>query len=242
MRRKSIITLFLSVLLLASPVYVFAQSSSTNYQVNEASFGVGGDIDSNSTNYNARASIGNLGVGEPVSTTYNAVAGYITPREEYLELNITAGTADLGTLSDVTTGTANGTFYVRTYVASGYVVETMSQPPTSEGGAHLTSMTSAGSSAVGTDQFGINLVANTSPATFGSNPAPQPDSSFAFGAAASGYNTTNIFKYNVGDVVASATKGIGQTNYTVSYIANIPSLKPAGTYTMVHDLVAIPTF
>lgn len=242
MLRTCLVVVLVACFFFVGSIVHAQHSSSTNYQINESSFQVGGDIDSNSASYNARTSAGNIGVGDASSTNYNAVAGFITPSEEYLELNVTAGIADLGNLSDTTTGTANGTFYVRTYTASGYVVKTMSNTLTSEGGATITPMSSAGTSSAGTEQFGMNLVANTSPTTFGAAPAPQPDNTFAFGAAAAGYNTANNFKYTVTDTIALASKGIGQTNYTISYIANIGPITEAGTYTMVQDIVAIPTF
>jgi hypothetical protein len=104
-------------------------------------------------------------------------------------------------------------------------------------------MTSQGSPTPGTEQFGINLVANTSPVSFGADPSPQPDSSFASGQAATGYDTTNQFKYNVGDTIAQTqSNGWGLTNYTISYIANIAVLTPAGKYSAVQDMVAVTTY
>jgi hypothetical protein len=94
----------------------------------------------------------------------------------------------------------------------------------------------------GTEQFGINLVDNSSP-NIGSDPSPQPDGTFATGGAATGYATLNQFKYNAGDVIAqSNANGWGLTNYTISYIANISVLTPAGSYSEVQDLVAIATY
>ncbi len=99
-------------------------------------------------------------------------------------------------------------------------------------------------STAGTEQFGINLVANTSPVSFGANPVAQPDgdTSFTNGAASAGYNTTNQYKYVVGDTIANAPSGKGRTNFTVAYLANISSITEAGLYTMNHDMVATPTF
>jgi hypothetical protein len=95
---------------------------------------------------------------------------------------------------------------------------------------------------VGTEEFGINLVDNSSP-NIGSDPSPQPDGTFATGQAATGYGTQNQFKYNAGDVIAESNgSGWGLTNYTISYIANISVLTPAGSYSAVQDLVAIATY
>lgn len=224
---------------------VLAQYSSTNYQTNEAFFGTGGDPQISSPNYQANASAGGLAVGDVSSSSYRAFSGFLTPNEPFLEMGIDSSTVNLGTLDTGSTATGAGTFHVRAYLDSGYVVQTMSQPPTMvSGGSHtLTAMTSQGSATAGTEQFGINLKANTSPATFGADPSPQPDSSFANGIAASGYDTANQFKYNVGDIIAqSQTSGWGLTNYTISYIANIAPLTPAGYYSMIQDLVAVTTY
>ena len=236
--------------LLVHPAMLLAQTySSTNYKVNETAFGSGGNVDANSASYNALGSIGNLGVGEASSASYGAFAGSITPNEEYLELNVTAGTVDLGNLSITYTGIGSANFYVRSYINGGYVVKTMSQPP-SNGAKVLTGMPAAAAGSQGTEQFGINLVANTSPtnASFptgvGAVPSLQPNSTFANGIAATGYNTPNSYKYIVGDTIAQSGAGRawGQTNYTVSYIANISPITPGGQYQAAHDIVAIPDF
>ncbi len=216
-------------------------TSSTNYKSTEYYFGSGGDPNVSSTNYKARGSAGSLGVGQTTSTNYVAEAGFVTPSEEYLEMVLSTSTTDLGTLttSAASTGTAN--FYVRAYVSSGYNIKSVSGTP-ANGARALAAMTTAGASTPGTEQFGINLVANTSPATFGADPAPQPGSGWAYGAAASGYSTTNNYKYNSGDTIATAPKGIGQTNFTISFIANISSITPGGSYTVDQEFVAVASY
>jgi hypothetical protein len=165
----------------------------------------------------------------------------VTAREEYLEMVVNASTVDLGTFTTTTTGTGTATFYVRAYTASGYTVKTITGPPVN-GAYTLAAMSTAGASTVGTEQFGINLVGNTAPSTFGLNPAPQPNSGYAFGAAATGYDTTNNYKYNAGDTIASSPKGIGQTNFTISYIANISAISRGGEYTVDQILLVTATY
>lgn len=230
--------------LLTSPT-VFAQYTSTNYQTNEIFFGTGGDLDASSTNYKAQTAAGGLAVGNVSSTNYQAYSGFLTPNEPFLELAIDTSLVNLGTLDTLTTKTGTANFHVRAYVDSGYTVQTMSQPPKVTSGANYTlqAMTVLGSSTAGTEQFGINLRANTSPTTFGTDPAPQPDGTFATGQAATGYNTVNQYKYVVGDTIAqSSGSGWGATNFTIAYIANIGLVTPAGSYTMVHDLVVVATY
>jgi hypothetical protein len=235
----------LGLLMLLHGHLAFAQYTSSGYQTNEFLFGTGGDPQLTSPNYQANASAGSLAVGEVSSSSYRAFSGFLTPNEPFLEMGIDSSLVNLGTLDTASTSTGSATFHVRAYLDSGYVVETLSQPPTVvSGNSHtLAAMTSAGSATAGTEQFGMNLRANTSPVNFGDDPSPQPDSSFANGQAATGYDTPNQFKYNVGDIVAqSQTSGWGLTNYTISYIANIAPLTPAGNYSMIEDLVAVTTY
>lgn len=236
-------------------VPVFAQSTSPNYRVNEYQFGSGAETNLNSTNYKAQAGTGSLGVGNSSSANYDAVAGFITPNEPFLEMVVQQLTLDLGNLSDSTTsstaaqgGACNCSFSVRTYLSSGYTVVTASQPPTSEGGSVLDAKTTLGvpSTNQEVEEFGINLVDNTNP-DIGANPSNQPDNTFADGQAATGYSTVDQFKYAVGDIIArsQATPGnqaVGLTYYTISYIAKRARLTQAGTYTMRHVLVAVPTY
>lgn len=234
-------------LLMVSSVKVWAVTyTSPGYSVTEVQFGSGSG-DATSTSYKSSAGLGTNGVGNSSSANYRSTAGFITPNQPYLELQVTAATIDLGVLSPSVTATGTANFMVRTYLSGSYAVYTMSPPPTSEGGAVLAPISVAANSVAGTEQFGINLVANTSPATFGSNPANIPDNSYADGHAAPGYNTTNQYKYNQGDVIAGSPttagkQATGETDYTISYIANIAPLTKAGLYTMVHDIVAVATY
>jgi hypothetical protein len=223
------------------PLPVFAQtSSSTNYQTNEYFFGTGGELDASSTNYRAKTSVGELGVGNTSSTNYQAYAGFNTTDDPFIEFVVTSNTVDLGVLSSGSVATTTGTFSIRAWQSGGYVVRTESDPPTA-GSHQLSPMTSGGSSSPGTEQFGINLVDNSSP-NIGANPQQVPDSSFSFGQAETGYDTVNNFKYNKGDIIARSTKSTSITAYTVSYIFNISSLTPAGQYTFIQDLVATATY
>lgn len=229
------------------PAVVFAQYTSPNYQSTEIQFGSGGAVQQSSPNYQAQTSIGSLGVGNVSSTNYQAYSGFLAPNEPFLELSIDTSIVNLGTLDSTSTKTGTANFHVRAYIDSGYTVQTIGQSPTmTSGNSHtLSNMASAGSSTIGTEQFGINLVANTSPATFGADPSPQPDGTFANGIAASGYDTANQYKYNDGDIIAqtpSGSSGWGLTNYTISYIANISILTPAGSYSTVQNLVVVATY
>jgi hypothetical protein len=225
-----------------------AQYSSGNYKANEVFFGAGGDTNQSSANYKARASAGALGVGQTSSTNYQAYSGFLTPNEPFLEMVIDTSIVDLGVLDVSTTKTGVATFHVRAYIDSGYTVQTMSQPPSYTSGSQSHTLAAMGTLAgptTGTEQFGINLVANTTPSSFGSNPSPQPNGTFANGVAATGYDTPNQYKYVPGDTIVqtpAGSSGWGQTNYTISYIANVGAFTPAGSYKMIHDLVVVATY
>ena len=261
--KKLLLTLTISVLVF-QPSIVLAQSSSTNYRIEETFFGTGGEVDATSTNYRSQQSAGSLGVGNTSSTNYDAVAGNITPNVPYLEMAITGPNINFGTLDPNTTsyatsqgGTCNCTFYVRTYLSSQYTVITVSDPPTNEAGIDFSGKATQGapSGSTSVEEFGINLVANTSPGAFGANSvnvrqegaSEVQDNSFADGQAATGYEVANQFKYVAGNIVARSqatanNQAVGKTNYTISYIMKPSNTSRAGTYIMRHDLVAVPTF
>lgn len=252
MERLRLVVLSAIALAIIVPATVFAQYTSPGYQTNEVFFGSGGDLDSSSANYKAQSSVGSLGVGNFSSANYQAYSGFLTPSEPFLELQIDTSSVNLGTLDTSTTKTGTATFHVRAYIDSGYTVQTINQPPTYTSGlsSHTLTAMSLGGSVVGTEQFGMNLKANTSPASFGIDPSPQPDGTFATGIAAPGYNTANQYKYNAGDTIActgsagtcGSVSGWGLTNFTIAYIANISIVTPAGNYSMTQDLVAVATY
>jgi len=233
--------LFAALLL---PANVLAQThTSPNYEVDQTFFGTGSSNDLSSDNYQGQATVGDLGVGEANSLNYRAYAGFNTTDEPYLEFVVTGASIDLDYLESGQTKTANGTFYIRAWQADGYVIRTESSPPQNEyGSEQISPMAIPGASVAGTEQFGINLVANTSPVTFGADPQQIPDASFSFGEVAPGYDTPNTFKYVQGDVIAQSFSSTSVTIYTLSYILNITDLTPSGQYTFDHVLVATATY
>lgn len=233
------------ILLIASGTVAAQIPSSSNYSVPESGFTSGSEIDANSASYNARTSIGDLGIGISESGSYLVFGGFISPDDEYAELTIPVTVIDMGVLDPGTPGTGTATFSARTYLNSQYIVVSPRDPPTSEGGAQIDPITTAAAFDANTEQFGMNLVANTSPVVQGALPSRQPvdDGTFAFGEAAPGYNTADNYQYNQGDIIArSVTRGYGETTYTISYLLNVTPSTPAGTYRMEQDLVLTATF
>lgn len=235
------LALVLLIVLASAGVASAAQSSSSSYQVNEVYFGNGGNLNACSPSYCSKQSLGELTVGNPSSTNYQLRAGFNTDRQPYIEFVVDPANIDLGTLAPGSTKTTTATFSVKAYLSSGYVVTSESDPP-SNGSYNLTGLSSPTASNSSNEQFGINLVANTSPATFGADPVQVPDSSFSFGQVASGYDTPNLYKYVKGDTIAYSNKSSGETDYTISYIFNVSNITPGGTYTLNHVLVATATY
>lgn len=220
------------------------QSCSNNYSTDQTFFGSGGELNACSTGgtgYCSKQTAGELTVGNTKGTAYQAYAGFNTTDVPFLEFVVTANNINLGLLNTGTTATANGTFSVRAWQAGGYTVVTASDPPRNNNYT-LAGLTTPTASAAGTEQFGINLVANTSPATFGAVPQQLPDSTFSFGIAEPGYNTANLYKYVKNDIIARSNSSTSVTTYTVSYIFNIKPSTAGGTYTFNHVLVATGTY
>jgi hypothetical protein len=245
--RVAALGLFIFISLLVPAVARAAQSSSSNYQVNEVFFGVGGELHACGTAYCAKQSAGETGAGNTASPNYQAQAGFNTDRQPFLQLVVNTTNINLGVLTAGTTTTANATFSVKSYLSNGYAVTNAGTPPTN-GSYTMNTLGSPTASAAASEQFGINVVRNQTscatpaPVNFGADPVQVPSASFSFGAAATGYNTCGLFKYVNGDTIAASTKSSGQTDFTISYIFNTTSTTRGGSYSMSHVLVATATF
>lgn len=253
-RRKLWPGVLISLLIVAGSGAVASafQSSSTSYGVDETFFGNGGLLCNpgvtGSASYCATQTAGDTGVGNASSTNYQIQAGSdVTDRAPYLQFIVNNPNTNLGTLTTTSTATTTATFSVKTYLAGGYVVVNASPGP-QNAGYTMHTLSSPTSSSIGNEQFGINLVANTTggtcnaPANFGAAPSQNPDATFGFGQAAPGYNTCGKFKYVNGDTIAFSNSSSGETDFTISYIYNISNLTPGGVYQLNHVLVATSTF
>jgi hypothetical protein len=222
----------------------FAQSSSASYKVEESFFGTGGELDASSPNYRSKQAAGELTVGNTVSANYQFQAGFNTSNQPLLEFAVNGGTYDLGILDANTTGAVTPTFTVRNYLSSGYIVRVNGSSPTVTSGTTphaLAVLATPNGSTPGIEQFGINLVNNSNP-DVGADPVQVPNSTFGFGAAVAGYDTPNLYKFVDGDTIAFSNKSSGQTNYTMSVIANVTRYTPAGQYGGKLNVQVIPTF
>jgi hypothetical protein len=223
---------------IASPVFADPLKS-TNYQFQETSLGGTGVLNSQSDNYQTLGTAGGiLGVGNSASDNFQINAGNITTNDPALAFAVSDASADFGAFSAGSTAVATSTFQVLDYTSYGYVVQILGNPPTHNSHV-IPAMGTTGPSQVGTEQFGINLVANTSPTNFGANP---DHGQFGYGSATANYGTPNNYRYVSGETIASAPKSSGQTIYTISFIVNVNSLSPGGEYTSSQTLICTGTY
>ncbi len=226
-----------SVLLCVGASYAQTPSSS-NYLLKEDTIGSGGLNDSTSTNYNVTNSIGDLGVGNTASGNFQAETGSQTNDAPTLSFALESSPSGFGELSSATTATATASFSVKNYTSYGYIVQVTGDSPTNSPKV-ITPLATPSDPITGTSQFGINLVHNTLPLSFGAN---LDNGQFGFGQVDTDYATPNKYKYLSGDTVARAPKSSGKTVYTISYIINVEPLTPGGQYTAAHTLIVTGTY
>ena len=89
----------------------------------------------------------------------------------------------------------------------------------------------------GTNQFGINLVKNSSP-SIGSD----PEGDWANAVASTDYGISNKYKYASGDVVAYSPNVSLMKKFTVSYIVNSRGDLRPGVYTTTITYIASGRF
>lgn len=219
-------------------------SKSTHFQFINTDIGSGGLIPSSSTNYQSVESLGDSAIGSSSSTNYQTKAGSQTTNAPALSISIPSATANFsGLFSPTAASTTTAQFSVVDYTSYGYAVQIVGNTP--HNGGHSIPAMSNGSggpaiSAPGTEQFGINLVANTTP-TVGTNP-----NYGQFGATAAtpttNYDSSNGFYYSSGDTIATSPKSSGQITYTVSFLVNVDSLTPGGQYTSDQSIICTGTY
>lgn len=234
----------LSFLVMALPGIVNAQYTSPNYEINEIFIGTGGELEACSASYCSAQILGGTAVGNTSSNSFRADGGFGTPGEPVLAVSVFNTVIDFGILNTSTTAAATANFNVKNYLSHGYVVRIYGDPPTNYTGPGTYSLTALNSPSIpqpGVEQFGVNLVANTSPG-IGADPVQVPDNTFSYGAASAGYNTSNNFKYVDGDIFAESTISTGETDYTLSIIANIANSTRGGQYMTTLVVQAIATF
>jgi len=208
------------------------------------------------------SSLGESTVGNSASSNYQSNSGFNTTAQPGLMMSVNTSSINFGVLSTAVATTKIASFSVRDYTSSGYVVQAVGSTP-SYNGHNLkpmdTSMCGQSygcASVAGSEQFGINLVSNSSPVSVGADPVCQA-TGFCYGVAGDGstgtYGSTrpytvgggsSLYRYisGGGETVASGPKSSGETDYTITFLANISTLTPSGVYSGNMTLVATGTY
>lgn len=214
---------FLIILGLFVPGVLYAAMSSGNYQVISDSFNAGGGV-VDSANYSALTAVGEVAMGESSSALYVLKAG--TPAYKaspYVSMSVGSDWIDLGYLSTSAVSYNSHTLAVESNAKSGYVLKIYGNTLMNADGDDINEIgATAAISSPGTEQFGVNLVANTVP-LIGAAPNLQK------AIIDTDYAIANQFAFTDADTIVTATKH-SKDNFTVSYIANIAGGTLAGAY------------
>lgn len=151
--------------------------------------------------------------------------------------------------STTSTAWATSQMAASTNAGSGYVI-TVSGPTMTSGGNTIPAIgATSAASAIGSGQFGMNLVADTTPPiTPSANVAPAANGTNFKGQPKTNFDTTNLYAFNASGantVAASDNGGAGGTDaqiFTSAYIVNVAGHQTAGTYTTTLTYICTPTF
>ena len=237
---QKIISLVFFMGAIGFPLNLWARMESTNYIIWADVVSSGGDEQSSSANYILADSIGEALILSATSTSviYGSKAGFreMYP-DQYLSFSLSSNEINFSQLSRSEVRSGSHTMTVDTNATKGYIV-TVSGNTLGSVSHTIDAIGSIASvSNVGTEQFGINLVANTDPAIGANLTGTAP-----VGSVASSYDTTNKFAYASGNTIAQATNDINPTTYTISYIANVRVNTEAGSYTTTLIYSLLPRF
>lgn len=221
--------------------FVLARSSSESYVIFGDVFSAGGTSTSSSNTYSLHDTIGEAAILSATSTSasYGIKSGF---QELYADQFVTltlegsnSATVNLGTLSDSAPGSGSHTMQVSSNATNGVTVTVTGSTLTSGANTITAIGATAAASSAGTEQFGINLVDNTTP-----NIGATASGTAPILSVANQYNETDKFAFNSGATIATSTAAINTTNLVVSYLANIASGTEAGTYstTLTYSVTA----
>lgn len=143
---------------------------------------------------------------------------------------------DMGQLSAQSTLTAQSQMAVGTNASGGFAITANGTPPAA-GTSVIDAPSAPTESKPGSNQFGMNLVANSDP-----DIGNDPEGTWANAVATPDYQQPNKYKFVNGDVVAYSPNVSLMKKFTVSYILNSrPDLR-AGVYTTTITYIASGRF
>lgn len=143
---------------------------------------------------------------------------------------------DMGVLEPESTLVARSQMAVGTNATAGFAI-TANGGSLAAGTNVINSLENPTASIPGTNQFGINLVANSEPAI-----GNDPEGDWANALPSPDYGEANKYKYVSGDVVASSPNVSLMKKFTVSYIVNASPQLRAGVYSTTINFIASGRF
>ncbi len=143
---------------------------------------------------------------------------------------------DMGDLNSESTLTAQSQMAVGTNASGGFAITANGTEP-SAGTSVIDSPSTPTESKPGSNQFGINLVANDSPSI-----GNDPEGTWANAVPSPDYSVPNRYKYVPGDVVAYSPNVSLMKKFTVSYILNSHKDIRPGVYSTTITYIASGRF
>lgn len=143
---------------------------------------------------------------------------------------------NMGTLDPESPLVARSQMAVGTNATAGFAITAVGTP-LAAGTSVIDGIESPTESTPGVNQFGINLVANSSPAI-----GEDPEGIWANALPTPDYGIPNQYKYVSGDVVASSPNVSLMKKFTVSYVVNVSPYLRAGVYTTTITYIASGRF
>lgn len=155
-----------------------------------------------------------------------------------LTLEISSATVALNTITASTTGSGSHTAQVATNATGGFLLTYNGATLTATGGT-IAAYGSQQSSVAGTAGFGINMVDNATPNVGAAVTETYPTCD----ALPADYGTADKFSYVASTTTSlTAQDGPADCTYTVSYVANVSNVTPAGSYSTAITYILSGTF
>jgi hypothetical protein len=143
---------------------------------------------------------------------------------------------DMGQLETDSTLVARSQMSVGTNATGGFAITSVGIP-LAAGTSVIDGMSVPSESVPGSNQFGINLVANTTPAV-----GEDPEGEWANAVPSPDYGTPDQYKYVSGDVIAESPNVSLMKKFTISYIVNASPGLRAGVYNTTITYIASGRF
>ncbi len=149
--------------------------------------------------------------------------------------SVSGTTVNFGDFDPLATKTGTSVMQATTNAANGYSI-TVNGTTLSSGSNTIPGLAAQTTSNTGVSQFGLNLRANATPAV-GTDPTGS-----GTGTYSANYGSADHYRFNTGDVVASAAAPTNANTFTSSYIVNIGGSQAAGVYTATMTYICTASF